>query len=117
MISRLCGCCLLLTLVACATSDRPLQLLGGAGPVYPVVAREAGLEGEAVIAYDVDVSGRVINARVIDVSDPIFSAAALQAVNSWRFKPPVVDGETVAAIGRRSTVTFRLGDGSEYDRY
>lgn len=112
--------CLMLSvpgLWGCASADRPLQLLGGAGPVYPASAKNAGVEGHVVLVYDVSADGRVINARVVEASDPVFRAAALQAVRSWRFKAPVRDGRTVPATGRRSTVTFKLGEGREYEGY
>lgn len=103
---------------ACASGNRPLQLLDGAGPVYPATARANGVEGFVTVRYDVDIAGAVLNARVVE-SEPagVFDAAALAAVQSWRFNPPREDGRAVPARDRHSTVTFRLGEGSEYDKY
>ena len=105
-------------LAACAAKDRPLQLISGAGPVFPEVARAEGIEGRVVVRYDVDLEGTVRNARVVRSEPPgVFDAAALAAVRSWRFNPPLVDGEPVAARNRESEVTFKQGDTSAYDGY
>jgi protein TonB len=92
--------------------------VSGSSPEYPTQAREQGLEGYVVVRYDVGDGGRVRNAQVIqaDPSD-IFDAAALQAVTSWVFKPALINGVPQAQQGRRSTVTFKLGSGSEYADY
>ncbi len=105
-------------LTGCAAKDRPLQLVSGAGPVFPEQARADGIEGRVVVRYDVDLEGIVRNARVV-LSEPpgVFDAAALAAVRSWRFNPPVRDGERVPARNRESEVAFRQGDTSAYDSY
>jgi len=105
-------------LCACAAQNRPLQLISGAGPVHPVAAKTAGVEGVVAIRYDVDVNGNVINARVVR-SEPqgVFDAAALEAVRSWRFNAPIVNGEAQAARNIESTVAFRLSGTDEYDKY
>ena len=117
-MTRILTLCLVLTLAACASQNRPLQLVSGAGPVFPEAARAEGLEGSVTVRYDVDVEGVVRNARVVASEPPgVFDAAALAAVRSWRFNPPLRDGEPVAARSRESEVTFRQGDTSAYDGY
>ena len=98
--------------------NRGIQLLGGAGPVYPAAALERGIEGAVTVSYDVTVDGEVANARVV-ASDPagVFDDAALAAVRSWRFNPRLVDGEPAPALARVSTVEFKLGESDEYDGY
>lgn len=113
------GILLCVCLVGCISSqNRPLQLISGGGPEYPPQARERGLEGYVIVRYDVSDSGSVRNAEVVQAKPPgIFDAAALQAVTSWVFKPALEDGQPQAQQGRRSTVTFKLGSGSEYADY
>ena len=108
----------LITLVGCASQNRPAQLVGGAGPIYPDIAKEQGLEGFVVVAYDISQEGYVTNLVVVD-SEPsgVFDAAALAAVASWRFNPRVENGQAVAAKGRRSTVTFKLTGAEQYEQY
>jgi TonB family protein len=115
---RVSSVLLLLLLTACASNSRPLQLLNGQGPIYPPDAKAAGLEGKVVIRYDVNVEGRVVNARVFEAVPPgIFDEAALNAVTSWRFNAPIVNGQVRSALNRESTVAFRLDGGDAYSRY
>ncbi len=109
---------LLIGLMGCASDNRPLQLTGGAGPIYPAQARAQGIEGYVEVQYDVTTAGTVTNAVVMQ-ADPVgvFEEAALMAVRSWRFNPLRVNGVAQPALGRRSTVTFALGDTSRYDQY
>ena len=111
-------CVSLLALVGCASQNRPAQLVGGAGPIYPVGAKEQGLEGYVTVAYDISVAGQVINLVVIE-SKPsgVFDDAALAAVSSWRFNPRVENGQAVSAVGKQSTVTFKLSGADAYERY
>ena len=102
--------------VGCAGGNRPLQFLGGKDLLYPPQARAAGVEGRVLVRYDVTVEGRVENAR-IDSAAPAgyFENAALDAVRSWRFRPPLERGKPAAAPNRVSEVAFKLGDDGRYD--
>ena len=98
------------------SQNRPMQLLSGAGPIYPADARAAGVQGEVVVRYGVNASGTVVNAR-IESSDPpgVFDQAALAAVRSWRYNPQIRAGEAQAVDNILSTVRFQLDDGDRYD--
>ena len=108
----------LVSMSGCAGGNRPLQLLSGAGPIYPADARAKGIEGYVVVQYDVSVEGLVTNAVVVE-AEPVnvFDRAALDAVKSWRFNAPRLNGAAQPALNRRSTVTFALGDTGKYDGY
>ena len=116
--SRLIVLLSLLALGGCAANNRPMQLASGAGPVYPLAAKAAGIEGLVVVRYDVSQDGRVINARV-DESSPegMFEAAALDAVRSWRYNPAVKDGQAVGVENVVSRVVFKLEGASAYEKY
>ncbi len=118
MYSRFAVFVVVALLSACATQNRPVQLISGGGPVYPLVAKERGVQGYVTVVYDIAVDGSVVNLEVL-VSEPagIFDQAALTAVSSWRFNPRIIDGKAVAARRRQSTVTFKLGDGKAYDEF
>ena len=93
-----------------------MQLLSGAGPVYPTQARAAGIEGFVEVIYDVSTDGRVVRARVLRSEPPdIFDEAALDAVRSWRFNAPRIDGKPVPAENRVSTVRFLVDGGERYE--
>ena len=110
--------CLLTILSGCVGDQRPLQLVSGAGPIYPVEAKAQGVQGEVVVRYNVTAQGMVVDAEVVSSNPPgVFDNAALEAVKSWRFNPPVVDGIAQPSDGRQSTVSFRLEGEDRYDGY
>jgi protein TonB len=108
---------ILLLLGGCMGSqNRPMQLLSGAGPVYPEEARAAGVQGDVVVRYGVSATGTVVNARIESAQPPgVFDQAALAAVRSWRYNPQIRDGEPQAVENILSTVRFRLDDDDRYD--
>ena len=117
-MSRIFLLLILLLTGACASANRPLQLVSGQGPVYPAKARADGIEGSVTVRYDVTVDGRVNNARVVSSSPPgVFDDAALVAIRSWHFNAPMVNGERQSTRNRESTLTFRLGGSDAYDDY
>ena len=65
-------------------------------PQYPPELQRAGITGEVVVSFVVDVRGDVGQARVVQSSRPEFDAAALQAVSRWRFRPGKKFGHAVA---------------------
>lgn len=63
------------------------QVITQASPVYPLVLRIAGITGEAVVDFVVDVNGQVVNAFVLRASDIHLGESALAAVRQWTFYP------------------------------
>ncbi len=119
MITRLPALIFLASLLAaCATADRPLQLVAGAAAIYPAQARADGVEGQVEVAYGVAVDGRVVGAQVV-AAEPagVFDEAALTAVRQWRFNPPVRDGTAQPVERLTSTIRFRLSGSERYERY
>ncbi|HEX7037678.1 MAG TPA: energy transducer TonB [Pseudomonadales bacterium] len=105
-------------LAACASGDRPLQLVSGAGAVYPPKARAEGIEGYVVVRYDVDAEGRVQNVRVTAADPPdVFDEAAVQAVSRWRFTPAEENGKPRAVPGLKSRLEFTLDGAEAYADY
>ena len=98
-------------LSACAlqpTSNQPLQLVSGSAPVYPAKLKSAGVGGLVTVAYDVSDEGKVGNLRVIGSEPPgLFDTAALRAVASWQFKPPIRNGVAEPVLGLTSKLEFR----------
>lgn len=107
-----------LALGACASGDRPAQLVSAAGAVYPPLAREQGVEGYVVVRYDLDVEGRVHNVRVVSASPPdVFDEAAVQAVSRWRFRAPRENGVPQPVTGLQSRLDFTTDGGEAYQDY
>lgn len=60
-------------------------------PVYPPIAREAGVMGRVRVLAMVDTSGAVTATRIVR-SIPMLDAAASACVRRWRFRPYALDG-------------------------
>ena len=77
-------------------------------PVYPTVAMTRKISGWVDVEYVVMPDGSVAQARVVD-SQPkgMFEKAALRAINKWKFKPRIVDGQPVPR-GVDQRINFNL---------
>lgn len=76
-----------------AETDLPAERLPvpvfQARPIYPLSLRYLKLGGEVVVDFVVSTEGRVVGAKAARSSLPHFEAAAVAAVERWRFKPAV----------------------------
>jgi TonB family protein len=75
-------------------------------PVYPELARRAGVHGSVMLDVIVDQEGLVTEAKVVSGPEAL-SSAALDAVRWWRFEPYVVDGHAVS-VKSTLALEFRL---------
>jgi TonB family protein len=75
-------------------------------PVYPEVARKAGIEGDVVLRISVSEDGRVTELTVLD-GPPVLARAAVNAVRQWQYRPVIVSGRP-AAVVTTLVVSFRL---------
>jgi periplasmic protein TonB len=75
-------------------------------PVYPAIAKAAGVEGMVIIEAVIAVDGTVRDARVLR-SVTLLDHAALDAVKQWRYAPTRLNGVAVPVIVT-VTVHFRL---------
>lgn len=74
--------------------NQPVPRLQGR-PNYPFEMRRAGIAGEVVVDFIVDVNGDVQNAFAVKMSQREFESAAVQAVSKWKFKPGKKGGRNV----------------------
>jgi TonB family protein len=77
-----------------------------ASPVYPLLARQAHIQGEVVLDADISKEGSVDALRVIS-GHPLLISAAVKAVKEWRYKPYMLNGAPVA-VNTHITVKFSL---------
>ena len=71
------------------------RLLYRALPIYPVTAKQAGIQGEVVIKTTIDQKGNVVDMHV--VSGPLMlRQAALDALRRWRYEPSKLDGQAIS---------------------
>ena len=75
-------------------------------PVYPDVARKAGVEGDVILRIYVSSDGRVTGLKVLD-GPPILVRAAVEAVQQWKYHALKMNGEPIAAV-TTMIVSFRL---------
>ena len=73
-------------------------------PVYPEIARNAGVTGVVIIEATVGADGKVIDAKVLR-SVPLLDQAALDAVRQWEYSPTLLNGVPVPVV---MTVTIRF---------
>ena len=75
-------------------------------PEYPLISREAGVDGSVVIAALVCEHGNVVDEKVVR-SIPMLDAAALSCVAQWKFQPTIAAGNPVA-VWTEIGIHFRL---------
>ena len=84
------------------------RLIRSKAPRYPSRCERRASELEQVtVLFDVTADGRTANARPLLSTNDCFNAAALQAVEKWRFTPRTVDDAVQASIGQRATLNFQ----------
>jgi protein TonB len=80
-------------------------------PIYPRRAQSRGLEGWVLLRFTVTETGSVINPEVIDAEPSgIFDRAAMKAVERFKYKPRVVNGQAQVVRGVEHLITFELED-------
>lgn len=80
-------------------------------PSYPRRAQARGIEGWVRVMFTISPTGTVDDARIV-AAEPqrVFDAAALRAVEKWKYKPRIVDGRPVAREDVEVTLRFELED-------
>jgi TonB family protein len=73
-------------------------------PDYPVVAKQAGIQGDVVVQTTIDLKGNVVNMQV--VSGPaMLRGPALAALRRWKYEPSTLNGQPIAV---QMSVTIRF---------
>lgn len=74
---------------------KPPKLIHSVEPRYPVIAKQAQVQGIVIIDAVIDEQGNVVQAHV--VSGPgLLMAAALEAVQNWKYEPTRLNGEPIS---------------------
>jgi periplasmic protein TonB len=80
--------------------------VSGAPPEYPLVAREARVQGTVILEAVINDRGRIERVRVLR-SQPLLDAAAISAVQNWRYTPTLLNGVPVSVL-MTITINFTL---------
>jgi protein TonB len=88
-----------------ATASEP-KLISSTRPVYPQLAKQSSVEGDVIVAADIDATGKVIAARA--TAGPMYlRQAAVDAVKNWKYEPANLNGKPIS--GQVSVkIQFRL---------
>jgi protein TonB len=82
-------------------------LLAPIRPVYPAIARAAGVQGAVVVEATISTAGRIESVHA--VSGPmLLQRAAMDAVGAARYRPYLLNGEATE-VKATITVVFTLG--------
>lgn len=92
---------------------RPEKVSGDL-PVYTELGRKARVEGVVILEVVIDEQGGVAGARVIKGLPMGLDRAALEAVQTWKFKPATRDGKPVQVVATFK-VTFTPPAGVEVE--
>ena len=82
------------------------ELVHSVNPIYPEIARKAGLTGKVFLKFLVDKSGRVSNVTVLKGQE-IFRQAAIDAILQFKFKPAQQNDRPVS-VWMTQPMSFRL---------
>jgi TonB family protein len=64
-------------------------------PEYPLVAKQAGIQGDVVVKTTIDDKGSVVNMQI--VSGPaLLRGAALAALRRWKYEPSTLNGQAIS---------------------
>lgn len=75
-------------------------------PDYPLIAKISGIQGDVKLHAFVDRNGNIRSLTVLGTPPPVLAKAALEAVQQWRYRPYLLNGEPVE-IETFITVTFK----------
>jgi protein TonB len=82
-------------------------LLAPIQPIYPPIAKAAGVQGSVVVQAVISKQGRTESLQTLS-GPPMLRQAALDAISAARYRPYMLDGEPTE-VQTTITVVFRLG--------
>jgi periplasmic protein TonB len=83
------------------------MLLAPIRPVYPVIAKAAGVQGSVVVEAIISRTGTIESLRVVSGPE-MLRGAAIDAIREARYRPYRLNGEPVD-VETTITVNFRMG--------
>jgi protein TonB len=88
------------------THLNPAMLLKRVEPVYPALPKQMGRSGRVELRAIIATDGTIQSLQVVS-GDPLFIQSALQAVQQWRYKPTILNGQPVE-IDTFITVVYNI---------
>ena len=84
----------------------PAMLIHRVEPVYPWLANQMRREGRVELRAIIGTDGTIQSLQLV-AGDPLFLASAVEAVQQWRYKPTILNGQPVQ-IDTYITVVYTL---------
>ena len=84
----------------------PGLLIRQVQPIYPSLAITTHTEGTVLLAAVIDTQGRITQLRALS-GHPLLIPAAINAVQQWRYKPYILNGQAVE-VETQVSVVFTL---------
>jgi protein TonB len=81
-------------------------LLKRVNPVYPKTARKKHIQGVVIMSATIDKNGDIANLVVVS-GDPTLAKAATEAVQQWKYRPYLLQGQPVE-VETQIQVNFTL---------
>jgi protein TonB len=78
-------------------------------PEYPLLARQARIQGTVVLRAIISREGRIEKLQVVS-GHPLLAPAAIEAVRQWRYRPYLLNDQPVE-VETQVTVNFTLSGG------
>jgi len=75
-------------------------------PVYPPLARQIHRQGRVELRAIISTDGTIQSLEIVS-GDPIFLHSAREAVEQWRYKPTILNGQAVE-IDTYITVVYTI---------
>ncbi len=82
-------------------------------PKYPVKYARQGIEGFAVISFDITPYGFVENIKVVEAEKKLFAQESIKVLKKWRYAPKFVNGTATTAKDIKVKMEFTLGSSKQ----
>ena len=76
------------------TTIDPAMLIHRVEPAYPALARQIHKEGRVELRAIIGTDGTIQSLQIVG-GDPLFLLSAREAVQQWRYKPTILNGQAV----------------------
>jgi periplasmic protein TonB len=84
------------------------QKIAGENPTYPPEARAKKIQGTVVLEASISKDGAIKDLRVLESPSKLLTDSAMTAVRTWRWRPYLLNGESVE-VETTVRVTYNLG--------
>jgi protein TonB len=72
----------------------PGMLIHRVEPIYPALGKQLHRDGHVELRAIISADGTIQSLQIV-VSDPLFDQSAIEAVRQWRYRPTILNGQTV----------------------